>query len=162
MNKMTVTVLVAFAVIASLFFLFMDLEETTKQQALALKLTPDDASVVKMGQSLYETHCAACHGAELQGEPNWRTRKPSGRLPAPPHDASGHTWHHPDHILFAITKFGPAAVAGDTRYESDMPAYADVLSDEEILAILSYIKSTWPDHIRMRHDLMRQGSESDD
>ena len=27
-------------------------------------------------------------------------------LPAPPHNETGHTWHHPDEMLFAITKYG--------------------------------------------------------
>jgi mono/diheme cytochrome c family protein len=68
-------------------------------------------------------------------------------LPAPPHDTSGHTWHHPDGILFRITKEGPAAVVGD-GYESDMPGFGDVLSDREIRAVLEFIKSTWPERER--------------
>ena len=55
------------------------------------------------GAQLYAQHCASCHGSQLEGQPNWRERLPNGRLPAPPHDDSGHTWHHPDHVLFAIT-----------------------------------------------------------
>jgi mono/diheme cytochrome c family protein len=64
---------------------------------------------------------------------------PNGRLPAPPHDATGHTWHHPDRELFEITKNGPAGIA--PGYESDMPAFKDVLNDREIWAVLAYIKS---------------------
>jgi mono/diheme cytochrome c family protein len=71
---------------------------------------------------------------------------PSGRLPAPPHDASGHTWHHPDGVLFRIVKQGIEAVGGG--YESDMPGFGDILSDAEIAAALAYIKSTWPDRER--------------
>ena len=77
----------------------------------------------------------------------WRTRLPNGRLPAPPHDASGHTWHHPDRVLLDIVKRGPAAIVGN-GYESDMPGYEDVLTDDEITAIIDYIKSTWPNRIR--------------
>jgi hypothetical protein len=33
-----------------------------------------------------------------------------------------------------------------------MPAYAGVLSDAEIRAVLSYIKSTWSSRIRSHHD----------
>lgn len=111
---------------------------------------PDDAAQVAVGQKVYATHCAACHGANLEGQPEWRIRKPDGRLPAPPHDEGGHTWHHPDEQLFQITKLGlnpPLAPAG---YESDMPAFGSVLSDEEIWAVLAFIKSRWPPHIRTR------------
>lgn len=115
------------------------------------KLDPDDPEKVALGARLYAEHCASCHGAELEGQPNWRQRLPNGRLPAPPHDASGHTWHHPAEQLFALTKHGPAALVGG-GYQSDMPAYEGKLSDAEIWAVLSYLKSRWPAEIRARHD----------
>ena len=114
-----------------------------------------DATQVAVGKRVYETHCLACHGANLEGQPRWRERLPNGRLPAPPHDASGHTWHHADETLFRITKEGITAVAGG-KYESDMPAYKDVLSDKEIWAVLAYIKSTWPESIRSRQPPRKQ------
>lgn len=117
----------------------------------AVALEPDDEALVALGETLYRRECAACHGLALEGQENWQTRLSNGRLPAPPHDASGHTWHHPDGQLFALTKFGPAALAG-ADYESDMPAYEDVLSDQEIVAVLSFIKSRWPLETRERHD----------
>lgn len=112
---------------------------------------PGDAELVALGKEVYAAQCAACHGAALEGEPNWRQRRADGRLPAPPHDPSGHTWHHPDAHLFVMTKHGVQALVG-ADYASDMPAYADVLSDREIRAVLSYIKSTWPADIQARHD----------
>jgi len=118
-----------------------------------LALLPDNERVVALGEQLYARDCASCHGANLDGEPNWRNRRSDGRLPAPPHDETGHTWHHPDDMLFRITKDGPAAMAGE-GYESDMPAYGDTLSDAEIVAVLSYIKAQWPEAIRARHDQM--------
>jgi mono/diheme cytochrome c family protein len=115
-------------------------------------LRPEDARTVAAGRTIYQAHCAACHGADLQGQPNWRERDAAGRLPAPPHDASGHTWHHPDAVLFTITKHGVARAANLKDYDSAMPAYEDVLTDAEIIAVLSFIKSTWPADIRRRHD----------
>ena len=99
------------------------------------------------GQELYVEHCASCHGVNLEGQPNWRTRLSSGRMPAPPHDETGHTWHHADDQLFQITKQGIEALA-PKGYESDMLGFGDVLSDDEIWAVLTFIKSTWPDKIR--------------
>ncbi len=105
------------------------------------------AEVIEQGRQIYADQCASCHGAQLEGQPGWRSPLPSGRLPAPPHDASGHTWHHPDDVLFRIVREGTAAVVGG-GYESDMPGFADVLSDADIRAVLDYIKSTWPERER--------------
>lgn len=105
---------------------------------------PGNADQVALGRAIYAQRCATCHGDRLQGQPNWRERKPDGRLPAPPHDEAGHTWHHPDDHLFRITKGGLQPPLAPEGYESDMPAFGDVLTDEEIWAVLSFIKSTWP------------------
>jgi mono/diheme cytochrome c family protein len=104
---------------------------------------PRDAARVAIGANVYAQHCAACHGARLEGQPDWRQRKADGRLPAPPHDESGHTWHHPDSVLFAITKNGLVPPYAPPGYASDMPAYAGILKDEEVWAVLAYIKSHW-------------------
>jgi mono/diheme cytochrome c family protein len=108
-------------------------------------IDPADEALVVQGKAIYANHCAACHGATLQGQSNWRERLPNGRLPAPPHDKTGHTWHHPDAMLLDMVKNG--LVPGKTAppgYESDMPAYGEILTDEEITAVLTYIKSSWP------------------
>jgi mono/diheme cytochrome c family protein len=84
----------------------------------------------------------------------WRTRGADGRLPAPPHDVDGRTWHHPDETLFPITKFGVSSVVGDPNYKTAMPVYKDVLSDADIMAVLSWIKVQWPAAIRRNHDQM--------
>jgi mono/diheme cytochrome c family protein len=99
------------------------------------------------GRQLYLDNCASCHGAKLEGQPDWQRPLAAGRMPAPPHDASGHTWHHPDRVLFEITKRGPASVVGG-GYASDMPGFAGVLSDAQITLVLDYIKSTWPERER--------------
>ena len=99
------------------------------------------------GQAIYGVHCARCHGKNLEGQPNWQTPLPTGRMPAPPHDQSGHTWHHSDKALFGVTKLGLKPFAGE-NYESDMPAFEKILKDEEIEAVLAYIKNTWPERER--------------
>jgi mono/diheme cytochrome c family protein len=108
---------------------------------------PDPAQLAS-GQKVYAQHCAACHGARLEGQPNWRARLPNGRMPAPPHDDSGHTWHHPDEVLFGITKQGLVPPYAPPGYESDMPAFAGKLSDAEIRAVLAYIESQWSQDVR--------------
>jgi mono/diheme cytochrome c family protein len=110
---------------------------------------PENVEQVALGKSVYAQYCAACHGTRLEGQRDWQRKLPSGRMPAPPHDASGHTWHHPDAMLFGMTKFGlvPGRYA-PPGYQSDMPAFGGVLPDEQIWAVLAYIKSSWPQDIR--------------
>src|SRR5258706_13441387 len=83
---------------------------------------------------------AACHGAKLEGQPDWRRRLSNGRMPAPPHDDSGHTWHHPDAVLFGITKKGAVPPYAPAGYESHMPAFAGKLSADWVWPGLAYIK----------------------
>jgi mono/diheme cytochrome c family protein len=125
------------------------------QQVAASGMDAGDTGKVALGKTNSAAHCASCHGADLEGQPNWRQRRANGRLPAPPQDETGHTWHHPPDQLFALTKFGPAALAGG-GYQSDMPGFGGTLSDDEIWAVLSFIKSRWPQHIRERYDTMGQ------
>lgn len=110
----------------------------------------EDPAVIATGARIYAEACAACHGVRLEGQPDWRSRNAAGRLPAPPHDASGHTWHHSMKILFEITKYGVGRFAGP-RYLSDMPAFEGRLSDNEIRAVLEYIRAQWPAEIRKAH-----------
>jgi mono/diheme cytochrome c family protein len=111
-----------------------------------------DVDLVIEGRKVYEANCADCHGYRLEGQPNWRQRGSDGVLPAPPHDETGHTWHHPDAMLFATVKLGGQAFM-PRGMKSGMPAYKDILGDREIEASLAYIKSHWPSKIRRRQEL---------
>jgi mono/diheme cytochrome c family protein len=102
-----------------------------------------DADTVALGAMVYGAECATCHGANLEGQPEWKTRDAEGYLPAPPHDETGHTWHHPESMLLDIVRRGTAAVVGQ-GYRSRMPGYAGKLTEAEMRAVLAYIKSTWP------------------
>ncbi len=106
---------------------------------------PADTQQVALGRDVYMQHCASCHGAKLEGQPNWRHRKPDGRLPAPPHDASGHTWEHPEGQLFDFIKFGVKPFVSPD-YETDMRGFTE-LSDAQIWAVIAFIRSTWPPRI---------------
>ncbi|MBP6726574.1 MAG: cytochrome c [Propionivibrio sp.] len=131
---------------------YFSLRATDRQAAASHSLRPDDPQVLRVGARIYTQQCAACHGAKGEGQPDWRDRGADGLLPAPPHDPSGHTWHHPDEQLFAITKQGLAQLINQPDYRTAMPIYGGVLSDDEIVAVLSWIKAQWPPEIRRRHD----------
>jgi len=99
------------------------------------------------GQNLYAQHCASCHGAALQGQEDWQTPGDDGVYPAPPHDETGHTWHHSNKDLFEYTQLGGQAIAerlGLKSFASGMPGFGETLSDEEIWEILAFIQSRWP------------------
>ena len=103
------------------------------------------------GAALYREHCAACHGADLEGQPDWQSPNADGTMPAPPHDETGHTWHHGDRLLVDYIRLGGAAALearGVTGFRSAMPAFGEVLNDAEIRAILDFIKSHWPERER--------------
>lgn len=120
---------------------------------------PDDMAQVALGARVYGEQCAACHGADLEGQPDWRIRRPDGRLPAPPHNETGHTWHHPDEHLFRITRDGMTPPLAPDGYRSDMPAFAETLSDDEIWAVLAFIKSRWPPAIRARQQSITERTQ---
>ena len=127
--------------------------------AEAIELRPNDPVYVKMGEKVYLEQCASCHGVNLEGQVGWQDTMVDGMRLAPPHDKSGHTWHHPDEMLFNLTKYGFKAMINDD-YKVSMPVYDGILSDEEITATLSYIKSKWPDEVIEIHDKINNNYKS--
>lgn len=112
-------------------------------------VSADDIS--NIGKQLYTENCASCHGVSLEGQENWRIKNDDGTMPAPPHNETGHTWHHDDELLFSYTKLGGAELLkqrGVTNFKSGMPGFKDTMTDEEIVAVIAYIKSTWPEEIQ--------------
>lgn len=128
-----------------------------RSSGTANRVDPSDKVKVLRGRGIYEQHCAVCHGRKLEGQPNWRLRLPNGRLPAPPHDDTGHTWHHPDAVLFGIVKYGLVPPYAPAGYPSDMPAFGSLLTDDDIRAVLAFIESTWPPEVvKMRKEMTGQ------
>lgn len=138
------------ALIVSLFWRF----------PLSSRPNDDFAAQLLIGQQVYADQCAACHGANLEGQPNWQSPGLDGLMPAPPHDETGHTWHHTTELLFAITKYGIVEAANLEGYQSAMPAYEGVLTDGEIEAVLSFIKSQWPVELQEQHRRLDQRAEN--
>ena len=114
---------------------------------------------IAAGKSVYGTHCASCHGSNLEGQANWTSRLLNGRMPAPPHDDSGHTWHHSNEVLFALVKYGMKPPYAPAGYPSDMPAFSRTLSDDDIWNVLAFIQSRWSDQVRTRHDRLQHGEQ---
>jgi len=139
---------IKFGTVAIVLMVFTSVLASNGTDDVPTRLADRDLKVVQAGELIYQSNCAGCHGQYLEGQPNWRTRDANGLLPAPPHDETGHTWHHADDLLFEITKYGPSVVIGDPEYKTSMPVYEGILSDDEIIAVLSFIKNTWPEEQR--------------
>ena len=154
MKKFAVPILFIFFALMSIFYLTPSILFDGPVRA-DISLKPDDQDLVVLGKLVYENNCASCHGVNLEGQERWREPDADGYMPAPPHDESGHTWHHPDEYLFLMTKYGLEEIIGQ-EYPNNMPAYKDILSDEEILASLSFIKSTWSREIKLQHDKINE------
>lgn len=113
----------------------------------------DNAALVDQGAQVYMQNCANCHGRRLQGQALWQLRDQYEGRRAPPHDSTGHTWQHSDEDLFHVTKFGKFASMPATVI-SFMPAFEHSLKDDEILAVLAFIKSRWPTGIRASQSML--------
>ena len=115
----------------------------TNPQGTPLPSVPTlDATQVNLGRQVYQANCASCHGANAEGAPNWKTPDAEGNFPPPPHNDTGHTWHHSDRVLYEIIHDGfadPLRPGSPKR----MPPFSDKLSDAEIHAVITYFKSLW-------------------
>lgn len=116
--------------------------------------SPAPIASLAVGQALYEQQCAECHGVAGEGEANWKQPKADGAYPAPPHDSSGHTWHHPDEQLLAIIAQGGAMP------NSQMPGFAEEMNQEEMRAVLAYIKTFWGEEERTYQAQVTKQAES--
>lgn len=120
---------------------------TTAAESAVPPLPTLDSVQVDRGRALYAQYCAACHGARAEGASGWPTPVADGLPPAPPHDDSGHTWHHADRVLYETIHMGmgdPLRPGSPLR----MPAFGDQLSADNIHAIIVYFKSLWTEEHR--------------
>ena len=129
------------------------LENDPAVDTVEIRLQLNNPDLLNNGAKIYRTHCAVCHGINLEGQKGWNIKDGQNNILAPPHDETGHTWHHSDEDLFYITKYGGAGQAG---VASAMPGYEQILSDKKIISVLSFIKSTWPVQIRLQHDQINE------
>ena len=112
------------------------------------------------GRSAYDLRCAHCHGYDGNGQ---RTStvdntRSLGMLTVPPHNATGHTWQHPDQLLIQVIQGG----IQNPLDHFPMPPFGDVLTDEEIGQILAYIRLWWTDEQRSyQAEVTRRRSEID-
>ena len=114
-----------------------------------------ESGQTESGLAIYQAICSQCHGANAEGHPFWLQRNPDGSLNPPPHDSTGHTWHHSDGLLFRTVRDGGTNFPG---FKSNMPAFGERLSSEEIKAVIAYFKSLWEPEQR---SFQTEGSQRD-
>ena len=125
--------------------------------------TVKPSSPTVRGQGIFAENCAVCHGVDGEGQPNWSTTKADGTLPAPPLNGDGHTWHHGDGTLYKQVKLG-GAYLDLPGFKSGMPAFGDKLTHQEIIDVLTYVKSLWGNqavHGTTKRDAQAMVSEND-
>ncbi|WP_414832866.1 c-type cytochrome [Afifella sp. YEN Y35] len=110
--------------------------------ALADGATPFDPETVAAGKQIYGDYCASCHGEAGEGTENWQKPDENGNLLPPPHNAQGHTWRHPDGVLYQMVLKGWRDPFNGTP-DLTMPPFEGVLEPDEIHAVLTYIKTLW-------------------
>ncbi|MCR4301059.1 MAG: c-type cytochrome [Sulfuricaulis sp.] len=150
------------ATCAALMFLLVGCEPSVNVPSAA---PPEPSAVnatspeqMRRGAQLYATNCAACHGAQAEGAPNWQKPGADGKYPAPPLNGTGHAWHHPLAVLKTTIKGGTMRLGGS------MPAWGGKLDDADIEAVIAWFQSRWPDEIYQSWMAMdqkaRQGTDN--
>ena len=137
-------------IISLLYFLNPNKKENDNIEITNIEIDEKLITQINLGKSLYVTHCASCHGDNLQGQPNWNTKKDKdGHNLSPPLNGTGHTWHHSQEQLFNIIRYGFKIYS--ENYDGKMQGN-DKLNDDDIWSILAYMKSVWPESIQKKYD----------
>ena len=103
--------------------------------------------VVDYGAGLFQQNCAVCHGVHAEGTKEWKKTDANGNYPPPPLNGSAHAWHH------SIPQLARSIKEGGIKLGGVMPAFGDKLSDQEVLAVIAYFQSKWPDEVyKVWHD----------
>ena len=103
----------------------------------------------RAGAALFQQHCAACHGKQAEGAANWQRPNPDGRYPPPPLNGTAHTWHHPLQNLYTTIMQG----------QGNMPAWQGKLNRGEVLAIIAWFQSQWPEQIYSAWERMDRSAQ---
>jgi len=121
--------------------------EDVRAMAVYLKSLPGreysgetvSAEQAKPGESIYEDRCEKCHSSSGRG----------GFFSGPPLAGSAIVQAEDPASLVNIILYGPETPKDVTlgAWET-MPSYADVLSDEEIVAVANYMRGSWGNRAR--------------
>lgn len=116
-------------------------EITPTPLQISVSISPRATQVLLDGEANYYIYCAHCHGYEGEGqlESTVENTLSLGLKIVPAHDSTGHTWMHPDALLVQVTREG----IDNALNHFPMPGFGEVLSDEEIMQIINFMKGWW-------------------
>lgn len=117
-----------------------------------------DDPVLQQGERIYQRYCAHCHGYEGEGQivDSVEHTLALGYHLVPPHDATGHTWQHPDALLVRVIREG----VENPLHLYPMVGYEGRLTDEEIASIVAYMKLWWTDEQRAYQEQLNANWEA--
>ncbi|MDB2564891.1 cytochrome c [Alphaproteobacteria bacterium] len=151
MKKLLILILIIILLIGG-YFILIQSKHSAEEINISNASLEEVSSQLELGKTLYYTHCASCHGNNLQGQPKWKTSlDEDGHNYAPPLNGTGHTWHHSEEQLYNIIRYGLTFY--NQNYKGKMKGN-DQLSDGDVLSILEYIKSVWPESIQKKYKTM--------
>ena len=132
-------------------------DQDVNAMAVYLKSLPQDnrpsqkiaalpsATITTQGALLYEQHCAQCHGVDGKGQRLADIAGPAGGTMAYPALAGNRAVTMPQtaNLVQVVLNGGyPASTAGNPR-PFGMPPFVLMLSDDDIAAVLTHIRSAW-------------------
>lgn len=108
--------------------------------ATGRKPAPEDERMLQLGAALYEKHCVECHKASGAGEPPHFPALAGNRAVV---------LNQPTNAIRAVLHGGfPPSTQGNPR-PFGMPPFGAVLSDQEVAALLSFIRNSWGNQASM-------------
>lgn len=142
-----IKIAVAFVIAASL----SSCQKSDEAKNAAKQLTPiESPKQVKIdqmftvegitrGASVYQEHCAECHGPQAQGHPSWSDQDIGTFVVAPPLDGTNEIWKKTKQQLVEVINNG---VIKDAK--PVMPGWKDRLSDQQVEDAIMWFQALWP------------------
>ena len=91
-----------------------------------------DAAAAESGKQTYNVYCSSCHGESGKGD-----GPAASALNPKPQDLAGHEMQMTDDYIFWRIREGGLM----EPFRSSMPAWKDVLSEEQIWQIVAYLRT---------------------
>ncbi|ALM85717.1 cytochrome c [Bordetella sp. N] len=96
--------------------------------------TPPSRATLQRGEKLYGTHCVACHQSQGEGRPPaWPPLAGNISVTAP----------SPRNVIRIVLEGGFAPATAANPQPHGMPPFGQVLNDDDVAAVVSYIRNQW-------------------